>query len=177
MKISNGVKNITKNILGPLFFIALFSPLSTLAVCPVCIVAVAGGLGISRWLGIDDVIFGIWVGGLIVSLIIWFVSWLNKKNIKFKFRQSLVAISFYLIVILPLYWTGLISYSCSQLWGFNKFLVGVFFGSLVFSLGVWIHNLLKEKNNNKVCFSFQKVIIPVSFLIIASIIFYFITKC
>ena len=173
MKISNGVKNI----LGFLFFIALFSPFLALAVCPVCSVAVAGGLGISRWLGIDDVISGIWVGGLIVSLIAWFISWLNEKNIKFKFRQPLVAVLFYLIVILPLYWTGLISYSCSQLWGFNKLLIGIFFGSLIFSLGVWIHNLLKKKNNNKVYFSFQKVVIPVSFLIIASIIFYFITKC
>ena len=173
MKISNGVKNI----LGFLFFIALFSPFLALAVCPVCSVAVAGGLGISRWLGIDDVISGIWVGGLIVSLIAWFISWLNEKNIKFKFRQPLVAVLFYLIVILPLYWTGLISYSCSQLWGFNKLLIGIFFGSLTFSLGVWIHNLLKKKNNNKVYFSFQKVVIPVSFLIIASIIFYFITKC
>jgi len=173
MKISNGVKNI----LGFLFFIALFSPFLALAVCPVCSVAVAGGLGISRWLGIDDVISGIWVGGLIVSLIAWFISWLNEKNIKFKFRHPLVAVLFYLIVILPLYWTGLISYSCSQLWGFNKLLIGIFFGSLTFSLGVWIHNLLKKKNNNKVYFSFQKVVIPVLFLIIASIIFYFITKC
>jgi len=173
MKISNGVKNI----LIPTFFIALFSPLSVLAVCPVCSIAVAGGLGISRWLGIDDVVSGIWVGGLIVSLITWFILWLNKKNIKFKFRQFLVVISFYLIVILPLYWAGFISYSCNQLWGFNKLLIGIFFGSLTFSLGVWIHDLLKKKNNNKVYFSFQKVIIPVLFLIIASIIFYFVTKC
>ena len=38
-----------------------------LALCPVCAIAVGAGIGVSRWLGVDDTITGVWVGGLIVS--------------------------------------------------------------------------------------------------------------
>ncbi len=166
-----------KNISILLFIIALFLPSFVIAVCPICFIAVAGGVGLSQWLGIDDVISGIWIGGLVISLVVWFLSWLDKKNIKFKLRQILVLILFYLITILPLYWAGFIGCSCNQLWGFDKLLVGIFFGSLIFSLSVRIDNLLRKKNNGEVYFSFQKVVIPVLFLIITSIIFYFVTKC
>jgi len=60
-----------KNILIFLFIVDLFLPSYALAVCPVCSIAVAGGVGLSRWLGIDDTISGIWIGGLIISLAIW----------------------------------------------------------------------------------------------------------
>lgn len=32
------------------------------AVCPVCTVAVGTGVGLSRWLGVDDTITGLWLG-------------------------------------------------------------------------------------------------------------------
>jgi len=166
-----------KNILILLFIFILSFPCRVLAICPVCSITVAGGVGLSRWLGIDDTISGIWIGGLIISLATWFFSWLNKKKIGFKFYQLLLLIIFYLIALLPLYWAGLIDRSCGQLWGFNKLLLGIFLGSLIFSISMFTHNSLKKKNNNKVYFPFQKVVIPISFLIIASIIFYFITKC
>jgi len=166
-----------KNILIFLFIVDLFLPSYALAVCPVCSIAVAGGVGLSRWLGIDDTISGIWIGGLIISLAIWFLSWLNKKNIKFKFRSFLILILFYSITIFTFYQMKFIGHSCSQLWGYDKLLLGIIFGSLSFSSAVWLHSLLKKKNNNRVYFPFQKVVIPLVFLIITSITFYFITKC
>ncbi|MBU2577676.1 hypothetical protein KKA69_02480 [Patescibacteria group bacterium] len=41
------------------------------AVYPVCTITVGAGLGISRWLGIDDSIPGLWIGGLILSSGLW----------------------------------------------------------------------------------------------------------
>lgn len=170
------IKRIRKILIFSL--IASFSlPFYALAVCPVCSVAVAGGIGLSRWLGVDDSISGIWTGGLIISLALWFLSWLDEKSIKFKFRSLLVLALFYFLTIFPLYQMKLIGYSCNKLWGHDKFIVGVFFGSLAFSVGVLIHNLLKKKNGNRVYFPFQKVVIPISFLICISIVFYFIIKC
>jgi len=61
-----------------------------LAVCPVCVVTVAGGIELSRLLKIDDLITGIWIGGLIVSLIYWTIDVLNKKNINFKTKNLIV---------------------------------------------------------------------------------------
>ena len=164
-----------KNISILLVIIALFFPFQVFAVCPVCSVAAAGGVGLSRWLGIDDTISGIWIGGLIVSLSLWSLSWLDKKNIKFKFRSFLVLLFFYLITFFPLYQMGFIGHSCYRLWDVDKLTLGIIFGSLTFSFGVLTDKLLRRKNNGKIYFYFQKVIIPVSFLILSSVIFYFIT--
>jgi len=166
-----------KNISILLLVIALFLPFHALAVCPICSVAVAGGVGLSRWLGIDDAISGIWIGGLVISLAAWFLFWLDKKNIKFKFRSLLILALFYSITIFPLYQMKLIGHFCNNLWGQDKLLLGIIFGSLVFSFGVLVDKLLRRRNNGKIYFYFQKVVIPVSFLIISSLVFYFITKC
>ena len=52
------------------------------AVCPVCTVAVGAGLESARLLGVDDVITGIWAGGLTLSLFFWTAGWLKKHNVK-----------------------------------------------------------------------------------------------
>ena len=40
-----------------------------LAICPLCTFAVGAGIGLTQYLGIDDVITGLWIGGFIVSLV------------------------------------------------------------------------------------------------------------
>ena len=144
------------------------------AVCPVCTVAVGVGLGFSRWLGIDDLISGVWIGGLIVSLIIWSLNWLNKKQIKFKLSWLAISILFYGLTIIPLYFSGIIGHPLNKFYGIDKILFGAIFGSLVFLLSFWLHNFLKKKNQGKVFFPFQKVALPILFLVIASLIFYLI---
>ena len=52
----------------PIIAVGLLFAKKALAVCPICTVAVATGIGFSRWLGIDDTITGLWIGGLTVSL-------------------------------------------------------------------------------------------------------------
>lgn len=148
-----------------------------LAICPVCTVAIAGGVGLSRWLGIDDSVSGVWVGGLIVSSIIWFLRWLDKKQIRFKFRRIIIAALFYLTIIIPFYWAGIIGHSCNKLWGADKLLLGIIVGGQFFLAGNGISDFLKKKNQGKAFFPFQKVIMPISFLVILSVIFYFLTKC
>ena len=49
-----------------------------LYMCPVCAVAVGFGLGLSRWLKIDDAISGLWIGALIVSLSFILAKWTRK---------------------------------------------------------------------------------------------------
>ncbi|OYT34637.1 MAG: hypothetical protein B6U87_01765 [Candidatus Aenigmarchaeota archaeon ex4484_52] len=146
-------------------------------VCPVCSIAVGAGVGLSQCLGIDDTISGIWIGALIISSALWFIFWLEKRKIKFKFYKTIIFILFYLVFVLPLYWMDFIGNSCNILFGLNKLLLGIFFGSVVFYISVLFSNYLKKKNNNKVYFAYQKVIIPILFLIAASIVFYFIVRC
>ncbi|PKL71993.1 hypothetical protein CVV26_03340 [Candidatus Kuenenbacteria bacterium HGW-Kuenenbacteria-1] len=149
-----------------------------LAVCPICTITVAGGVGFSRWLGIDDMITGLWVGGLIVSLIIWTEDWFNKKNIQFKMRVVVVILGYYLFTIIPLYFTGILgnhqnSLLCFCNFHIDKLLLGIIVGSFGFWFGASLYNSLKEKNNNRAYFPYQKVVMPILLLLVLSVIFYF----
>jgi len=153
----------------------------TLAVCPICTVAVGAGVGLSRWLGIDDSITGLWVGGLLVSLIYWTIDWLKKKNLKFKGSNIFVIIFWYLITILPLYFTGLLgsgqnSLFCFCGFYFDKLMLGIILGSVAFWFGASWYSYLKEKNQGRAYFPFQKVVMPIIPLILLSIIFIFLIK-
>lgn len=141
-------------------------------VCPVCTVAVAGGVGLCRYLGIDDLISGTWIGAFMVLLVMWIVKWLNSKNIRFLFKRIVVAFLTYFSVIAPLYWAKFIGQPNNVFLGIDKLVFGIITGSLVFLAGYYFENkFLRSKNAGKAFFPFQKVVIPVLFLIIASLIF------
>ncbi len=150
----------------------------TLAVCPICTIAVGAGLGLSRWLGINDTITGLWIGGLIVSMIVWAESWLDKKNIRFKGRVFINILAYYTLTILPLYYSGIIGNPLNTLCacGIDKLLFGIVAGSISFWFGASWYLFLKEKNNGHAYFPFQKVVMPITPIIILSIIYYFLTK-
>lgn len=168
-----------KYLLSIPFLIAsfLFSK-QALAVCPICTVAVGAGVGFSRSLGVDDSIIGLWIGGLTVSMIIWTISWLKEKNIKFRFSSIITTILYYSIVVLPLYFMGIMASPFSSLCacGVDKIFLGVIVGSLGFLFGANWYKEIKENNNNRAYFPFQKVVMPIAPLLIMSIIFYLITK-
>jgi hypothetical protein len=147
------------------------------AVCPVCTVAVAAGVGLSRWLGIDDTISGLWVGALTVSLIIWTINWLKSKNIKFIAMEVIISVAYYIMILIPFYKTDIISYHPkNMIWGVDKLLLGMIIGSAVFLLAYSGYLLLKENNNGKAHFPYEKIVLVVAPLIILSGIFYLITK-
>ena len=163
---------------GAVFGLSLILTEKALAVCPICTIAVGAGVGLSRWLGIDDAITGLWVGGLIVSMITWTESWLEKKNIRFKGRMFVNILGYYTLIIIPLYYSGIIGNPLNTLCacGLDKLLFGIIAGSLAFWFGASWYFHLKEKNNGHAYFPFQKVVMPISPLILLSIIFYFLTK-
>lgn len=146
------------------------------AVCPVCVVVVGAGIGIAEEFGVNDTIIGLWVGALIIAMAWWTVNWLVKKNWCFKGCGSITFLSYYLLTLIPLYYSGFIGKELNKLWGIDKLLLGVLAGSILFYAGESLHFYIKSKNNDKVHFYFQRVIIPIIVLIIASGAFYFITK-
>ena len=159
------------------FFLSFLVINQAQAICPVCTIAVGAGVGLCRWLGVDDVLSGIWIGGLIISMIGWSLNWLEQKQIRFKLRWLAVATAFYLLTIIPLYISGIMGHPFNKFWGVDKLLLGIIFGSLAFILAVWSNDFLKKKNQGKVFFPFQKVAIPLLFLIITTFIFHRIVGC
>ena len=148
------------------------------AICPVCVIAVGAGLGLSEYLGIDDTVAGVWVGGLLVSMIIWTINWLNKKNWSFgnkDFRDVLIVILYYGLTFWPLWEKGLIGHPLHRFWGIDKLILGTLVGSIGFLLANWWYNNIKKRRGHAQ-FPFQKVVMPVGTLAILSGIFYFLTK-
>jgi hypothetical protein len=141
-------------------------------VCPVCTVAVAAGVGVLREFGINDVIIGIWFGALIVSSIAWMIDWLNRKDIHFIFKPQLVIVSFYAIFIWPLYIWGIMGAAGNTTLGLDRILLGVIIGTLVFIFSMFSDWYVRKANNEQILFKYQKVIIPLTQLVIASIITY-----
>jgi hypothetical protein len=168
-----------KKIITFTFTLILFHFLflrSAQAVCPVCTVAVAGGLGVSRALGVDDTVTSVWIGGLILSSSFWLTDWLSKRP-KYKELANIWAISalMYGIVLIPLYYTQIIGLPQNTLWGIDKILLGTTVGSVAFLKGVYLDKL-QRRRLGKQFFNYQKVVFPVSFLALTSFIFYLITK-
>ncbi|OGM12889.1 hypothetical protein A3A76_00525 [Candidatus Woesebacteria bacterium RIFCSPLOWO2_01_FULL_39_23] len=147
------------------------------AVCPVCTVAVIGGLGLSRWLGIDDAITGIWIGGLIISLSLWFTDWLYKKYKKIeKYDKRIIIILsiffWYAFTFVPLKYTSILGHPLNKILGMDKLLFGSLVGSLVFLLAVRLDKKVR-KINGKQLFSYQRVVFPVISLVIISLVVYY----
>lgn len=165
-------------IIGTAISYCIFA-LPAKAVCPVCIITATAGVGLCRWLGIDDTISGIWIGGLTVAVVIWFLSWLNKKSPSWQFKGKswIIFIASYILLILPLYWGKLIGHPDNKLWGVDKLLLGIIVGSVFFAGGNFVNRQLKKKNDGRPFFHYQKVVLPIVFLAIASVIFYFLNKC
>jgi hypothetical protein len=164
-----------KLIIGLVVLLSLLFPTPTFAVCPICTVAVTAGLGLSRVLGIDDVISSIWIGGLILSSGLWLADWLKKKKEGMKNSELISLILMYLLVLGPLYFTGFFK-NTGSLWGVNKLILGTIVGSVIFLIGVVGDKILRKINEGKVFIYYQKVIVPVLLLSFTSFIFYLITS-
>ncbi len=148
------------------------------AVCPVCVIAVGAGLGLSEYLGIDDTIGGVWIGGLLITLTIWTINWLNKKNWFFgnkDLRDILVTVLYYGLTLWPLWGQGFIGNPANHFWGLDKLILGVITGSIGFLIMTLWYDCLK-KRRGRANFPFQKIAMPVGGLIVLSLVFYFLTR-
>jgi len=162
------------------------------AVCPLCVVAVGAGLGFSRWLGVDDVVSSIWIGALLVSIIWWTLIEMKKKNLallnnfakrnyrfsvfnrvkNFPYDAIIISMAYYLLTFVPLYYAGIVGHPLNKIFGIDKIVFGTAMGTVICLLAHWLNIYLKKKNNGKVFFLYQKVVIPVVILILTSLTFY-----
>jgi hypothetical protein len=154
-----------------------FAPAAS-AICPICTVVVSSGVGLSRYLGVDDSISGLWIGGLTVSAIEWTLNWMEKKKIDFKGKALLTWLGYYALVLSAFYFTDFMENpiqticSCAA----DKLFLGIVTGSAAFAMGASWYYYTKEKNGGKALFPFQKVAFPVVPLVLLIFFFNFLTK-
>ncbi len=148
---------------------------SVSAVCPVCTVAVAGGIGLAKWLGIDDTITGIWIGGLTVSLSMWTSDWCDRRKFVFRWRDPAILAAYFGMIVVPLYFTGYIGHPLNKLWGIDKLALGIACGGIAFAAAARWYAYVRSRRG-RALFPFQKVAMPVGALSLLSALFYLATK-
>lgn len=138
------------------------------AQCPACIVTVGGGLLIARKLGIDDLLVSIWISALNTAIALWIASSIKKKLLNNQILWSLV---FYIFTMVYLYYSKQLFQPKNTFLGQDKIIAGMTIGLLVTLFSTFIEKLIRKRNNNKVLFYYQKVMVPLTLLIIITIIF------
>lgn len=140
--------------------------------CPICSVGIVVSLGLSRWLKVDDSITGVWLGALLLALSLWTLDWIFRKRTK----KPLIFLPFitgayWLFSFAPLYVTGIINNTnCLTFLGLNRLVFGSLLGIVLTGLAIFIDKLLRRQKQGKALFLYQKVIIPLGILLIASFI-------
>jgi len=150
-------------------FSALFLGMAQ-AVCPVCTIAVGAGLEGMRLLGVDDVITGLWAGALTVSIIFWTAGYMHRRGVQSAGWYALMALGYY-VLLAGVWLMPDVHFGACKLWGVDKFLLGIIVGSIAFWIGAKWHNSIKKKNGGKSRFPFQKVIMPISLVVVATVFF------
>ena len=160
---------------GGLISALFFLPIKALAFCPVCVVATGTFLGIFRWLGVDDMIIGLWLGGFILSISMVFNNFLIRRGKKIKFQLFLILFIFYGLTALFLYKLGGLS-PYNKILGIDKIFFGTILGSLLLLFTPYLDRFLRKRNQGKIFISHQKVLVTLVLLITFSFILYFILK-
>lgn len=169
-------KNKYRILISSLILASAFTAGKTSAACPICTLAIGSALVLLEKYGVDNTITGLWIGGFMLSSSLWAINWMKKKEWDFKGMEPLILIFFYGSLILPLYMKDIIGLPDKMLWGIDKTLLGIIVGSIFFHLGYITYSRIKESNGGKPWFPFQRVVMPITPLVILSVVFYFITK-
>ncbi len=177
-----------------IFLLSLFFPFLAVqaanAVCPICTVAVVGGFSLAKKLGVDDIISGLWAGGLTISLGLWFATWLKKRWPKLwlmKWQPIIWSLLSFGSTAYFLWQNGTIGRNYCPIINADKGMFGMIVGAAGFAGGAlldrglrWYKNykyykIYKNYTPSPVFFPYQKVILPILTLTILSVIFYFLT--
>ena len=167
--------------------VLLYSIPNVLAHCPLCTAGAAAGIGISRYLGVNDSVVGLFAGAIIVSSALWFNKWLKKK-IELPLQTLIVIFASFLLLVIPLYYAGTITgfavvkalpeqYSIFGLgaFGIDKLLFGIILGTFATWFSFEFSDYIKKKRG-KVLWNYQGLSFMVITLTLLSILLYIITK-
>lgn len=140
--------------------------------CPMCTIGVMVGFGLSRWLGVDDAISGIWIGALILAFSLWTFNWIfRKKTQKPIIFLPVIMTAYWLLTFWPLYAAHLISnIECQSISGMNRLVFGSLLGMALSGFAISVDKQSRRYRGGAKLFPYQKVIIPISILLIASFV-------
>jgi len=143
------------------------------AQCPVCIVTVGGGMIIAKKLGIDDFLVSLWISGLNTAISFWLASKIKNRILSNPIIFSLLMFALTLSYFIFTDQTGIVS---NRLLGIDKIIFGQSLGLLIWLLGIFVDRKSRTLNSGKILFPYQKVVFPISILLIFTFAFKLIFK-
>lgn len=148
-------------------------PASANPACAVCTVAVGASLEIARSYGVDDAIVGVWAGAMLVILGYWMLSWMDKKGWRFYGRDFIVLVSS--VAMIGFMYISELVYTPQIIGIFymDGFLFSVLVGALVMYYSSEFYQWMKAHNGGHAHFPFEKVVVPILALCLASGYFYY----
>ncbi|MCL2629400.1 MAG: hypothetical protein FWD33_01775 [Alphaproteobacteria bacterium] len=159
--------------------LALFGILATgpaLAVCPLCTATMAGGLYLARQYGIDDMMTGLWVGAFILSISMWIAVKMKRRNIQNPWMYVLALVFPYAFILSIIFLTPGFHQWGNTIIGIDKLVVGVVTGSVLFWLTKLWYFRTKRNNGGHALFPFQKIVVPLVVLGLATFVYWLITR-
>lgn len=163
-------------------FLILISPFTiyyslftreALAHCPLCVVGAGAGLGISRYLGIDDSITGVWLAAVLGAVALWTDTWLRAKlsllsRVSRSLTRPFVYLLFFLLSLFSFYQAGWMDEHVGTIFGFPKLAFGVVSGGVLFYL-IDIADDWLIKRYGKVFFPYQRIVVSLGAMVLLSL--------
>jgi hypothetical protein len=158
------MKNIKYSI--PLSLAGLVLATPVYAHCPLCVAGAGAGLSLSRVLGIDDSITGVWMAAFLGATGFWINNSLKKTYIPL--QKLIIYIAIFATTILSFYRLGLINEHNGLIFNLPKLTFGMIIGGVLLYLVDKANLLIKEKNG-KVLFPYQSIVLMLGSMVILSI--------
>ena len=146
-----------------------------MAHCPLCTAATIIGVGVTRSLGWDDAIVGVFVGAMIVSSALWLNNILKKRNIGGNtfLRIGSITIATFVLTLLSFYFAGIFGPANTyRIFGMEKIIFGSFSGAVVSFATFFVSNEIKRRNDGKILFNYQTMALTFGALILNALLFW-----
>ncbi len=125
--------------------------------CAVCVLGIGGGLLLARKLGVDEYVVVVWISGLNTAMAFYLSGLFKERAIVSRFLLSVI---FYFITYLYLLQTGQMTY---------RVVVGLTVGVVTYFVAHFVERIMFKRNKEKSLIPFQRTVISVMFLALASL--------
>ncbi|MBD5400467.1 hypothetical protein HDR61_01830 [bacterium] len=137
--------------------------------CPVCTIAIGAALPITRRMGVPDAIVGIWAGAFLAIMGYWIIKFMARRGWNFPGRNAIVLTLS--VATIGFAYINTVKYSPCTYFGFlpvDPLLMGTILGAVLFIVTEKVYDWMKARNGGHAHFPFEKVVLPIIVLAIAS---------
>ena len=151
----------------------LLVPSIVQAHCPLCVAGAGVGLTLSRWVGVDDSITGLWTGAFLGAMSLWLYSSLIKRINK---QNSIwLKPAIYILIFVSSIWSFYkfnLVLKMGRMFGLDKLTFGIIAGGITFYLVDEVNNLI-IRIKGKTFFPHQRIAVGLGSILLLSFLVYY----